>query len=108
MKKFLVLYRSTMATKDQMAELTPESGKAEMARWMAWGGKTGAALVDWGAPLGETAELGGTSTGAHLSGYSIVQAESMAAAKALMDGHPHYTAPGASIALVEIMPMPGA
>lgn len=91
-----------------MAALTPESGKAEMDRWMAWGGRTGAALVDWGAPLGESAELGGKSAGAHLSGYSIVQAESMAAAKALMDGHPHYSAPGASIALVEIMPMPGA
>ena len=51
MKKYLVLYRSTMRAADIMASHTPEQGKAEMAAWMEWAQRAGSAIVDLGTPL---------------------------------------------------------
>ena len=107
MKKFLVLYRSTVSAMEQMASTTPEQRKAEMEKWMTWGASTGAALVEWGAPLGDAAVLRGTKAPGFAGGYSIVQADSIDSAKRLFDTHPHFGAPGASIELHEIMSMPG-
>lgn len=106
MKKFLVLYRSTVSSMEQMTSMTPEQRTVEMGKWMAWGASTGAALVEWGAPLGESAVLRGSKAPGFAGGYSIVQADSMDAAKLLFDTHPHFGAPGASIELHEIMSMP--
>ena len=50
MKKYLVLYRSTMSAADIMAGNTPEQGKAEMAAWMEWAQRAGSAIVDLGTP----------------------------------------------------------
>jgi hypothetical protein len=107
MKKFLVLYRSSVSAMDQMASATPEQRNAEMNKWMAWGAAAGPALVDWGAPLGDSAVLRGAKAPGFVGGYSIVQADSLDAAKRLLDEHPHFGAPGASIELLEILPMPG-
>ncbi len=51
MTKFMVLYRSALSARDQMASATPEQAKAGMEAWMAWAGKAGDAIVDLGAPL---------------------------------------------------------
>jgi hypothetical protein len=107
MKKFLVLYRSTVSAMDQMASTTPEQRKAEMEKWMAWGASASTALVEWGAPLGDSAVLRGSKGPGFVGGYSIVQADSLDSAKRLFDAHPHFGAPGASIELLEIMSMPG-
>jgi hypothetical protein len=107
MKKFLVLYRSAVSAMDQMASTTPAQRKAEMDKWMAWGATAGTALVDWGAPLGESAVVRGSKSPGFVGGYSIVQADSLDSAKRLVDGHPHFGAPGASIELFEMMSMPG-
>jgi hypothetical protein len=42
-----------------------------------------------------------------IGGYSIVQAESHEAAAALFANSPHLTMPGATVEVMEIMPMPG-
>ena len=107
MQKFLVLYRSTASAQEQMSHSTPEQGKAVMDEWMAWMKKAGKALVDGGAPLGESAMLKGAAGKGYIGGYSIVQADSIAAAKKLFDSHPHFKAPGASIELLEMMSVPG-
>ena len=107
MKKFLVLYRSSKSAKDQMKSATPEQAKAGMDAWMGWAKRTGAALVDMGQPIGDSAVLKGTPGQGFIGGYSIVQAESLDAAKRLFDGHPHFEAPGASIELLELMSIPG-
>jgi hypothetical protein len=39
-------------------------------------------------------------------GYSILQAESMDALAVVLEGHPHFMAPGASIEAHEVMPIP--
>lgn len=108
MKKFLVLYRSTVPLMDQMASTTPEQRKASMDKWTAWGTSLGASLVEWGSPLGASAVLRGSEGPGFVGGYSIVQADSLEAAKGLFDTHPHFSSAGDSIELLEMLPMPGA
>jgi hypothetical protein len=107
MRKFLILYRSTASNNEQMKSAKPEQAKAIMDAWAAWAQKHGPALVDMGAPLGDSAVLKGTPGQSHVNGYSFVQCESLDAAKRMFDGHPHFGAPGASIEVLELMSMPG-
>jgi len=108
MKKFLVLYRAPVSAREQMANATPEQAKAGMDAWMAWAGKAAKAIVDLGAPLGDTTAVGGTeTTGGKLGGYSILQGESVEQIRAVLDGHPHLMMPGASIEVIETLPIPG-
>jgi hypothetical protein len=107
MKKFLVLYRSNVSAGAQMASATPEQAKAGMDAWMAWASKAGAGIVDMGAPVDRRAALGADPGGAAVSGYGLVQADTPDAARRLMDGHPHLQMPGASIELLEVLPLPG-
>jgi len=90
-----------------MAKATPEQSKAGMDAWMAWAKKAGSAVVDLGAPLGESAVLEGKGGPGFLGGYSLVQAESLAAAKKIFVGHPHFEAPGGAIELLEVLSIPG-
>ncbi len=43
-----------------------------------------------------------------ISGFSILEAASGEAVTRLLDGHPHLEMPGASIAVLEFLPTPGA
>ena len=111
MKKFLVLYYSSSTNMEQMSGSTPEQMKAGMDMWMQWAGKAGSSIVELGAPLGEAATFdakgGHQSARATLGGYSVLQAESMAAMTKVLEGHPHWHAPGASIEVHELMAVPG-
>jgi hypothetical protein len=107
MKKFLVLYRSTVSPQEQMMGSTPEQTKAGMDAWMAWAKQAGSGIVDLGSPLGETAHLNGKPGAGFIGGFSIVQAASIGDARKLFDGHPHLHMPGGSIELLELMPIPG-
>ncbi len=108
MKKFLVLYRSNISTPERMAKATPEQNKAVMAAWRGWAERSAASLVELGAPLGESTVLKGTATSGFVGGFSIVQADSVGAAKKLFDGHPHFENSGNSIELLEWLAMSGA
>jgi len=110
MAKFLVLYNSQMSAAEVMANATPEETKAGMDAWMAWAGKAGDAVVDLGVPLGSSKHLDGQSAtdGSNpASGYSILEADSLDAAVALLEDHPHLTVPGNDIDVLEFLPMPG-
>jgi hypothetical protein len=110
MAKFLVLYNSQMSAADVMASATPEETKAGMDAWMAWAQKAGDAVVDLGLPLGPSMHLESGSTSessSDASGYSILQADSLAAAASLLEEHPHLTVPGNTIDVLETLPMPG-
>ena len=110
MGKFLVLYNSQMSAAEVMASSTPEEMKAGMDAWMAWGGKVGDALVDFGMPLGSSKYLDGQSVadGSNpASGFSILQADSLEAAAGLLEDHPHLTVAGNTIEVLEFLPMPG-
>lgn len=111
MKKFLVLYNSSVSAAQQMANATPEQAKAGMDAWMAWAGKAGPAIVDMGCPLGAatafTSPTDRKPASDTLGGYSVFQAESVDALKSVLEGHPHFMAPGASIEVHEFIPLPG-
>jgi hypothetical protein len=99
MKKFLVLYRSSVSAADQMAAATPEQAEAGMDAWMDWSERNRDAIVELGSPLGGDSDV---------SGYSIVQAESRDAAAELFEDHPHLRMPAdSSIELLEFLPLPG-
>jgi hypothetical protein len=110
MKKFLVIYGSTVSAREQMARATPEQAKAGMAAWMAWSQKAGAAIVDLGAPVGNPVRISGgkaADSQSEIGGFSILQAESRDAVTALLKDHPHFMAPGATIEVHEFLAMPG-
>src|SRR5690349_14383741 len=110
MKRFLVLYQSATSAEEQMARATPEQAKAGMDAWMAWAGKAAGAIVELGAPLGAGThvESGSRAAGTtQIRGYSILQGGSADEIVRLMEGHPHLMMPGASIELLEVLPMPG-
>ena len=59
MKKFLVLYQSTVPASEQMKNATPEQAKAGMDAWMSWAGRAGSGIVDMGSPVATAAGLNG-------------------------------------------------
>lgn len=76
MAKFLYLY-----TGGEMAE-TPEAQEASMQEWTNWFGALGDSVVDIGNPFGAGTTVSNGSAGnggvSKLSGYSIINAESLA------------------------------
>ena len=98
MPKFLVLYRSSVGAREQMADATPEQAQAGMDAWRAWREKAGSAVVDFGAPVAGDSDV---------SGFSILEGESRGQVDALLADHPHRQAPGASIDVLEFLTLPG-
>lgn len=110
MKKFLVLYMSSVPAAKQMALASPEQTRAGMALWTAWSKEAGSALVDLGMPLGHphrvTAQSPSTKSESKVTGFSVMQADSTEQIVKLLRSHPHHKAPDASIEILEFMPMP--
>ncbi len=94
MKKFLVLYHMPMSFMEMAQNADPAEMKAGMEAWMAWAARCEDGLVDMGAQLGGGQRMtasGNSPSERNVVGYSILQAENMEAAKALLAGHPHLT-----------------
>jgi len=88
MPRFIYLYRGPATP---MSDLTPEQGAERMAAFGAWIEKLGSALVDVGSPFGTSTSVrddGTEGTAGDLIGYSIVEADDQAAARAFTDGLP--------------------
>ena len=88
---------------------TPEEGAGIMARWEAWMGSLGDALVNPGNPLAHAKTLssdGVTDGGGSnpLTGFSVVAADDMEAALAMARGCPHLEFDG-TIEVAEAMRM---
>jgi hypothetical protein len=87
MMKYVIAYRGGRKFE------SPQDGAAYMAKWKAWMGSVGAAMVDPGMPLGNGKLIGPagvTDRGAdRLTGFSMVDAESLEAAVALARQCPH-------------------
>ena len=109
MNKYLVIYYAPAEAMATMATAIPEEKEAGMGAWMAWKEKAGDAVVNFGAPLmpGQNSTNGNdwTASNNEVSGYSVLQAESMEALQALCVDHPHLQSPGATLGLHEVMPM---
>ncbi len=108
MKKFILLYNGPATPAKDM---DPEKVEAIMAKWGEWMEKVGDAMVDTGAPMSKgeaVVDDGSAGEALQLSGYTIVQAEDMAVAKKLVDGHPFLSDKTGkfSVEIFELQPVP--
>lgn len=108
MKKFILLYKGPATPMDKM---TPEQGQQQMAGWQTWMSKVGEALVDMGSPMSggrAVVDDGSAGTASEMNGYSILQAEDMDTALALVDGHPFLSDKSGrfSVEVFELLPVP--
>jgi len=91
-------------------EMRKKNDKTGMEAWMEWGKKHGAAIVDWGSPLGKTkavSKQGIADVSNEMGAWTIVEAESHEAAAELFLNHPHFTIfPGDRVEVMECLPMP--
>ena len=110
MKKYIIIYKAPMTAAEQMAGSGPEEGQKGMELWMEWAKKCGNALVDLGTPLGNSQIVTPTMTlpgDEKIIGYSILQAERMADAEALIKDHPHLKwNASCTIEIHEALPLP--
>lgn len=109
MKKFIILYNGPATPAEQMP---PEQSKAIMEKWAEWMGKIGDAMLDMGQPManGEAViDDGSAGKATELSGYSIIQAQDMEAAKKLVEDHPFLSDKSGkfSVEVFELLPLPG-
>ncbi|HEY3143299.1 MAG TPA: hypothetical protein VGJ86_19320 [Acidimicrobiales bacterium] len=110
MTKFMVLYKAPTSAAEMMASSSPEEAQAGMAAWMAWSEKVGEALIDFGSPLADVASLRGGTAGegeSQATGFSVLDADSRDTVVGLLEDHPHLQMPGASIDVLEFLPVPG-
>ena len=103
MAKFVLVYKG-----GAMAE-TPEEQKKSMDQWINWFGDLGNAVVDGGAPFGQSAGLdskGKSSKGgaSALTGYSIIETTSLADATKKAKGCP-VLGSGGTVEVYEALPM---
>src|ERR1700755_2855372 len=108
MAQFMLLYRGDATPPDKM---TAEQRHEVRVEWSDWVEKHRSALADVGSPLGHSVGVGGDGTdqkATSLGGYSIVEADSLEAAKAFTDGHPFLVGAGADFAvdIYEMLPSP--
>jgi hypothetical protein len=107
MSKYLLLYRGPAT---EMSSFTPQQQEEQMKAWGDWMGRVGSSLVDGGAPFGARASVadnGSEGAPSDQNGYTIVQADSLAAAKDLTKGHPFLSESNGrfSIEIFELVPM---
>ena len=98
MSKFLVTYHGSGMPDDPALM---EQAKAAFGAWVA---EAGDAIVDPGAPVnmvGQVATEGATEA-AKIGGYSIIQADSVDGAKAVLSSHP-YVARGGTLQVNQIL-----
>jgi hypothetical protein len=108
MSKFMILYRAEASAREQLANSTPEQLEAGAEAWRAWATKVGYAIADLGAPLAHTTHVGPGPAGTDgVTGYSFIEAGSADEVETILDGHPHLTMPGASIEVLEVIPIAG-
>jgi hypothetical protein len=111
MKKYVVLYQAPISAFEQLGKSTPEQQKAGMDAWMGWAKKAEKSIVDLGQPLGIMDAIGAGAPKSKpeggVGGYSILQGDSIAQIKGVLDGHPHLMVPGGWISVHEVMPIPG-
>jgi hypothetical protein len=108
MAKFMMIYKGEAT---DIRQMSAEDAAAVMSKWASWMNKVGPALVDVGTPFGPGTSVvddGSTGDPISLTGFSIVEAETLPEATSLANGHP-YLSEGLgnySIEIYELMPVP--
>jgi len=115
MKTFLAVYLGAPESFAKWAQLSDaeraEREAAGIKAWHAWVEHHKDSIVDIGGPLGKTLKVspaGTAPTRNHLTGYTVVRAESHDAAARLFEKHPHFIDfPGDAAEIMQILPIPG-
>ena len=87
-----------------------ETQEAMMAAWGAWYGGMGDAIVDGGNPFGASKHVGANGVGdgpvgsPPATGYTVISADSLDAAVAKVESHPHI-AHGGQVSVYETFQM---
>lgn len=107
MAKFIMLYKGDAT---DPADMSAEQRSEIMAAWVAWMENVGPAITDAGAPFGPGTSIiddGSSGDPVKLNGYTLVEAEDLAAAEALTANHPFLSEGKGdfSIELYELIPM---
>ncbi|HWX46336.1 MAG TPA: hypothetical protein VNY52_13580 [Solirubrobacteraceae bacterium] len=97
MAKYMLAYKG-----GAMAQTDAERDAA-MKAWGEWFGSLGAAIVDPGNPFGASSAVGDNGAG-DLTGYSLLSAETLAAATELAKGCPVLSS-GGSVEVYETIPI---
>ncbi|MGA7096955.1 MAG: hypothetical protein WB245_05250 [Acidimicrobiia bacterium] len=108
MPRYMMVYKGEAT---DTSEMTDEDAAAVMTKWGTWMGRVGDSLADVGSPFGpgiSVVDDGTTAPPISLSGYSIVEAEDLARAAELADGHPYLSDHTGDFAIdiFELMPVP--
>ena len=114
-KTFLAIYLGSPTAMEAWrakSESERQALQAEgVAAWNAWMAKYEGAVSGGGAPLGKTKRV--TASGVEdvrnaMAAYTVVRADSHAAAAAIFRDHPHFMMfPGEAIEVMECLPIPG-
>ncbi|MEP7204999.1 MAG: hypothetical protein ABI716_02295, partial [Candidatus Saccharibacteria bacterium] len=96
---------------ESMAEVSPEEMQASMGEWIAWRDEVVKKVgFDFGLPLEAVGLVTSDGVGesySHVSGYSTMETDSKEEVLDLLRNHPHLKQPGATIDVLQILPMPG-
>ncbi len=107
MAKYMYLYRGPAPTSTGPE---PSDGDNRAAAFAAWIESVGGALLDVGSPFGASGSVrddGTEGPAGDLIGYSVIEADDLAAAKALTDGLPFLAGNDGScvVDIFELLPM---
>ena len=113
MKKFLVIYRAIEAALEKVSvgrmdeAARKDRQRSGLEAWEKWGSEHANAIVDQGTPIGKTKRVDRTGISNiknAVTGYVIVEAESLEAAATLFADHPHFKIfPGDAIEVRECL-----
>ncbi|MFJ4651566.1 hypothetical protein ACIP5Y_09875 [Nocardia sp. NPDC088792] len=110
MKRYIVLYRAPLSVAERFARATPEEAAKGLQLWADWSDRIGAGLVDPGRPLGNARRVTPTTvsaTDSGIIGMSILRAETMDDALAMVQDHHHlHWADDCEITVLEEQPIP--
>jgi len=115
MKKFLAVFvgsPNAMGSWEKLSESERQQRQIQgITAWKKWAQDHVASILEMGGPLSKTmltSKAGISDIRNNMSGFSIVKAESQAAAAQLFLNHPHFTIfPGEGVEVMEILPVPG-
>lgn len=102
MAKFVIAYRGGMI------DGSPEEQEAALASWIQWFGSLGPAVTEMGNPFGPSTSLQSDGSreaaSANLTGYSVIEADTIDDAARLMKDCPIFSS-GGSVEIYEAIMM---
>lgn len=109
MSKFMLLYKGPATPPENMDEAKRNK---IMQDWKVWMEGVGPALINMGSPMGNGRSIvddGSQGQVLDLTGYSVLETDSIDSAVKMVDGHPFLCDKTGefSVEVFELFPMPG-